>query len=79
MLGVEVNAINLRDSAEIERGVAAFTRFPNGGLIVTASALSIVHRDLIIALAARYKLPAGRREQTGGICADLRIESGVGE
>ena len=44
--------------AEIERAIAAFTRYPDGGLIVTASALSIVHRDLIIMLAARHKLPA---------------------
>ena len=57
-LGVEVNVINVRDAAEIERGVTAFARFPKGGLVVTASALSIVHRDLIIALAARHKLPA---------------------
>jgi putative ABC transport system substrate-binding protein len=38
--------------------VAAFARAPNGGLIVTASALAIAHRDLIVSLAARYKLPA---------------------
>ena len=44
--------------AEIERAVAAFARSPNGGLIVTASALANVHRDLIITLAARHKLPA---------------------
>ena len=57
-LGVEVSPINLRDAAEIERAIAAFARTPNGGLIVTASALAIVHRDLIIALAARHRLPA---------------------
>ena len=57
-LGVDVSAINMRDAAEIERGVAAFARSPNGGLILTGSALAVVHRDLIIALAARYKLPA---------------------
>jgi putative ABC transport system substrate-binding protein len=57
-LGVDVSAINMRDAAEIERGVAAFARPPNGGLILTGSALAIVYRDLIIALAARYKLPA---------------------
>ena len=44
--------------AEIERAVAAFARSANGGLIVTASPLAIVHRDLIITLAARHKLPA---------------------
>jgi putative tryptophan/tyrosine transport system substrate-binding protein len=57
-VGVEVSPINLRDAAEIERAVAAFARAGNGGLIVTLSALSAVHRDLIIALAARHKLPA---------------------
>ena len=57
-LGVEVSPVNVRDAAEIERAVAAFARSANGGLIVTASALAVVHRDLIIALAARHKLPA---------------------
>jgi putative tryptophan/tyrosine transport system substrate-binding protein len=56
-LGLEVSAINLRYAEEIERAVAAFARTPNGGLILTASALSVVHRELIIALAARYNLP----------------------
>jgi putative ABC transport system substrate-binding protein len=57
-LGVEVSPINLRDAGEIERGVATFARSSNGGLIVTASAVASVHRDLIVALAARHKLPA---------------------
>jgi putative ABC transport system substrate-binding protein len=57
-LGVELSAINVRDAAEIERAIAVFARLSNGGLIVTASGLSVVHRDLIIALAARHKLPA---------------------
>jgi ABC-type uncharacterized transport system substrate-binding protein len=57
-VGVEVRAINVRDADEIERSVAAFARSSNGGLIVTASALSLSHRELIIALAARHKLPA---------------------
>ncbi len=57
-LRVEVNPINMRDAAEIERAVAAFARSPNGGLIVTASGLSLLHRNLIITLAARHKLPA---------------------
>jgi putative ABC transport system substrate-binding protein len=57
LVGIEVNPIDVHDAAEIERAVAAFARSGNGGLIVTASALSVVHRDLIIALAARYKLP----------------------
>ena len=57
-LGVEVSPVNVRDAGEIERAIAAFARSPNGGLIVTASALAAVHRDLIITLAARHKLPA---------------------
>jgi len=48
----------MRDAGEIERGVAAFAQSPNGGIILTGSALAIVHRDLIITLAARHKLPA---------------------
>ena len=57
-VGVEVSPVNVRDAGEIERAVTAFARSPNGGLIVTASALAALHRDLIIALAARHKLPA---------------------
>jgi putative ABC transport system substrate-binding protein len=57
-VGVDVVPVNLRAAAEIEREVAAFAQSANGGLILTASALSAVHRDLIIALAARHKLPA---------------------
>jgi len=57
-LGVEASPINVRDAGEIERSVAAFARSPNGGLIVTGSALTAVHRDLIVTLAARHKLPA---------------------
>ena len=57
-LRVEVNPVNVRDAGEIERAVAAFARSPNGGLIVTASASAVLHRDLIITLAARHKLPA---------------------
>ena len=57
-LGVEVNPVNVRDAGEIERAIAAFARSPNGGLIVTASAVASVHRDLIVTLAARHKLPA---------------------
>ena len=56
-VGVDVSPINMSDAAEIERDVAAFARSA-GGLILTASALSALHRDLIITLAARYKLPA---------------------
>lgn len=58
LLGVEVSPVNMSDTKEIEGDVAALARSPNGGLIVTASALTTLHRDLIIALAARHKLPA---------------------
>ena len=56
--GVEVTPINVHDATEIERSVTAFARFGNGGLIVTTSASVLAHRDLIITLAARHKLPA---------------------
>jgi putative ABC transport system substrate-binding protein len=56
--GVELFPIGLRDASEIERGIAEFARAPNGGLIVPASRPAIVHRALIIALAARHRLPA---------------------
>jgi putative ABC transport system substrate-binding protein len=57
-LGLEVSPLNTRDAGEIERAIAAFARSPNGGLIVTGSALANVHRNLIITLAASHKLPA---------------------
>jgi putative ABC transport system substrate-binding protein len=56
--GVEVSPINLRDAAEIERGITALADSAGRGLIVTAAPLATFHRDVIIALAARYKLPA---------------------
>jgi len=56
-LRVEVTSINTRDAGEIERSVAAFARSSNGGLIVTPSGSSLLHRDLIVTLAAQYKLP----------------------
>jgi putative ABC transport system substrate-binding protein len=57
-LRVEVNPVNVRDAGEIERAVAAFARSPNGGVIVAAGAGAALHRNLIITLAARHKLPA---------------------
>src|SRR6516165_8006880 len=57
-VGMEVSAISIRDAREIEKDIAKFASAPNGGLILTASALSVVHRDLIVGLAAKYKLPA---------------------
>ena len=57
-LGVEVNAVGLRDAGEIERAVTTFARLPNGGLIVPGSSKANDHRELIVGLAARYQLPA---------------------
>jgi putative ABC transport system substrate-binding protein len=57
-VGMTVSPINVRDAGEIERDVAAFARSPNGGLIVTGSSLAVTHRHLIVALAARHRLPA---------------------
>jgi putative ABC transport system substrate-binding protein len=56
--GVEVSPVSVSDAGEIERTIAAFALSANGGLIVTGSASATVHHDLIIALAARHKLPA---------------------
>jgi putative ABC transport system substrate-binding protein len=56
--GVDVRPVGLRDTDETERAVAAFARSSNGGMIVTGSSLTAVHRKLIIALAARHRLPA---------------------
>ena len=57
-LRVELSPVDVRDAPEIERAVTAFAGLENGGLIVTASPSGTVHRELIIALAARHKLPA---------------------
>ena len=57
-VGMEVSAINMRDAREIEQDIAKFASSPNGGLILTGSALAVVHRDLVVGLAAKYKLPA---------------------
>jgi len=57
-LRIEVTPVNVRDARAIERSLASFAQGPNGGLVATASALTVVHRDLIIRLAAQYKLPA---------------------
>jgi len=56
--GVELRPIDVRDAGEMQRALAAFAGSPNGGLMLTGSAWAIVHRDLIIALAARHRLPA---------------------
>jgi|SRR5689334_7055261 putative ABC transport system substrate-binding protein len=57
-LGLEVSTINVGEPRELDRKVTAFAREPNGGLVVSAGALTVVNRDLIVTLAARHKLPA---------------------
>jgi putative tryptophan/tyrosine transport system substrate-binding protein len=57
-LGVELRPVDVRDDGEIERALALFARSPNSGLIVTGSPQAASRRDLIIALAARHRLPA---------------------
>jgi putative ABC transport system substrate-binding protein len=67
--GVELSPIDVRDAGEIERGISAFMRGSNGGLIVTAGAWAQIHRELIITLAAQHRLPAVYRYRfyvTGG-------------
>ena len=69
LVGVEVTPVNVRDSDEIGRAIGTFALVPNGGVIVTPSALAFVHRDLIVGLTARHKLPAvypGRLFVTAG-------------
>ncbi|HMH71891.1 MAG TPA: ABC transporter substrate-binding protein, partial [Bradyrhizobium sp.] len=70
-LGVELSPVDVRDAGEIERAVTAFASGLNGGLIVTASPVANVHRNLIVTLAARHKLPAiyfsGRFVVDGGL------------
>jgi ABC-type uncharacterized transport system substrate-binding protein len=80
-LGVELRPVGVRDAGEIERAVTDFATSANGGLIVIASQLATVHRDLIVALAARYRLPAVYSDQyfvnAGGLISygPNRIES----
>jgi putative ABC transport system substrate-binding protein len=57
-LRVEVSPVDIRNAGEIERTLTEFARLPNGGLILLSSALGNVHRDLIIKLAAKLRLPA---------------------
>jgi ABC-type uncharacterized transport system substrate-binding protein len=56
--GVELTPIDMREASEIERGITTFARGSSDGLIITGSALATVHRDLIVALAAKHKMPA---------------------
>jgi putative ABC transport system substrate-binding protein len=57
-VGVGLRAVNVRDAGEIEGDIVAMARWPNSGLVVTSSPLSALHRDLIVSLAARHRLPA---------------------
>ena len=57
-IGVDVSVINIRDAGQIEQDITRFAGSPNGGLIWTASARSVVYQKLIVALAAQHKLPA---------------------
>jgi putative ABC transport system substrate-binding protein len=57
-LGVELTPIGIRDAGEFERAVTAFARGSTDGMIVTASTLALVHRELIATVAARHRLPA---------------------
>jgi putative ABC transport system substrate-binding protein len=56
--GVELRPVDIRNTDEIERALAAFSRTPNGGMIVTGTGYALSHRDVILALAARHGLPA---------------------
>jgi putative ABC transport system substrate-binding protein len=72
-LGMEISPVDPRDAGEIERAITAFARSATGGLIVTGSSLAVVHRNLIVTLAARHKLPAVYWDRThvtlGGLLA----------
>jgi putative ABC transport system substrate-binding protein len=70
-LRVEVTPLNVRDPGEVERAIAAFAGSANGGMIVTGSALAVVHRDRLIALAARHKLPAVYYERYFAVAGGL--------
>jgi len=76
-LRVEVRPINVSDTSETERAITVFASQPNGGLIVTASALTISHRELINTLAAKHKLPAvvpSRVYMTGGALISYGVD-----
>jgi putative ABC transport system substrate-binding protein len=70
-LGVELKPIALNNERDIERAISAFARDPNGGLVVAVSGASLIHRDLIVALAARHRLPATYAYRTHVIAGGL--------
>ena len=57
-MNIELSAVGVQEAGEVEQSIAGFAHGSNGGLIVTAGGFSVNHPDLIVALAARYKLPA---------------------
>jgi len=69
-LGIQVSPVNARNANEVENGIATFARTPNGGLIVTGIP-SVIHRHLIIKLAAQYKLPAIYAYRSGAVDGGL--------
>jgi ABC-type uncharacterized transport system substrate-binding protein len=69
--GVELTPVNVHDAVEIERGIGAFARGANDGLIVTASPLAVVHYNLIVNLASRYRLPAVYFARLSGTASGL--------
>jgi putative ABC transport system substrate-binding protein len=77
--GIELRPVDVRNRSEIERAIAAFARSSNGGLIVTATTLADLHRELIISLAARHRLPAVYPFRyyvtSGGLPADLPVQA----
>jgi putative ABC transport system substrate-binding protein len=58
LVGVEVSPINLQDAGELEHAIETFARVPNGGLVVMGGTRVAAHRQLIVGLAARHRLPA---------------------
>jgi ABC-type uncharacterized transport system substrate-binding protein len=72
-MGVELKSISSTNAAAMERSVAAFANSPNGGLIVPVSASGLIHRDLIVSLAARHRLPTAYAYRVyvvhGGLCS----------
>jgi putative ABC transport system substrate-binding protein len=70
-LGLDVSPVNVREAGEIEPAIAAFARSERGGLIVTGSAVTFAHRNLIVTLAAQHKLPAVYWDRTCAIAGGL--------
>jgi hypothetical protein len=78
-VGVEVSPLNMRDAGEIERGVTAFARSTNGGLIVAASALATVQRNLIVEFAAQRPKKRPKRRRIRVSTTESTIEVTIGK